>query len=314
MEAPVPASALIHSATLVSAGIFLILRFNAIFELSIYAYFILPLIGSITAFYGGLVASYQTDIKRILAYSTISHCGFLVVFCSLFTQEYTILYLYVHGFFKAASFLCVGNIIRFSLNCQDIRYMGGYYKYLPFECCALFICFLNLAGVPFTLGYLIKHMIVASLDLNVYYISYFIYINILGGAITGLFYCSKIFYNVFFDYKRARKSVYMNYMFLKTIDRSNNLYSTFSVTTLASTMSIFLLIVAAYIICVYMLINTCSLNLLYSEISGNLLTSNYFNFFLLSSSELFNFGYFNTFTIFVFIFLTNSVFKNITQM
>mgnify|MGYP001810278757 CR=1 FL=1 len=79
MEAPVPASALIHSATLVSAGIFLLLRFSAVFELSTYAYYIVPFLGSITALYGGLVAMFQSDVKRILAYSTISHCGFLMV-------------------------------------------------------------------------------------------------------------------------------------------------------------------------------------------------------------------------------------------
>lgn len=79
MEAPVPASALIHSATLVSAGIYLLLRFNFLFEMSSYAYYIVPLVGCITAFYGGFVSMYQSDVKKILAYSTISHCGFLMV-------------------------------------------------------------------------------------------------------------------------------------------------------------------------------------------------------------------------------------------
>jgi NADH:ubiquinone oxidoreductase subunit 5 (subunit L)/multisubunit Na+/H+ antiporter MnhA subunit len=125
MEAPVPASALIHSATLVSAGIFLLLRFNALFELSIYSYYIIPLVGSFTAFFGGLGSIYQSDAKKILAYSTISHCGFLMVSYSIFIPEYTILYLYVHGFFKAAIFLCLGNIIRFFRNIQDLRKMGS---------------------------------------------------------------------------------------------------------------------------------------------------------------------------------------------
>ena len=113
MEAPVPASSLIHSATLVSAGIFIFLRFNSLFELSIIYYYIVPLVGSLTALYGGACAAFQTDLKKILAYSTISHCGFLVVLCYCKIVEYTILYLYVHGFFKAAVFMCVGNIIRF---------------------------------------------------------------------------------------------------------------------------------------------------------------------------------------------------------
>ena len=114
MEAPVPASSLIHSATLVSAGIFIILRFYPIFEMSFYSFFLLPIIGSLTAAYGGVVGALQSDVKRILAYSTISHCGFLMLLTSFFSNEYVILYLYVHGFFKAAVFMCIGNIIRIS--------------------------------------------------------------------------------------------------------------------------------------------------------------------------------------------------------
>jgi NADH:ubiquinone oxidoreductase subunit 5 (subunit L)/multisubunit Na+/H+ antiporter MnhA subunit len=126
MEAPVPASALIHSATLVSAGVFLLLKLTPLFECSQYIYYFLPIIGSFTAFIGGLSSAYQSDIKKILAYSTISHCGFLMVCYSTYIPEYTILYLYIHGFFKAAVFLCVGNVIRFSRNYQDFKKMGGF--------------------------------------------------------------------------------------------------------------------------------------------------------------------------------------------
>ena len=143
MEAPVPASSLIHSATLVSAGIFIILRFYPIFENSSYSFFLLPLIGSITAAYGGLAGSYQSDVKRILAYSTISHCGFLMFLTSFNINEFVILYLYVHGFFKASVFMCIGNILRISKNYQDFRKMGVFYKYLPFECLTSFICLIN---------------------------------------------------------------------------------------------------------------------------------------------------------------------------
>ena len=126
MEAPVPASALIHSATLVSAGVFVLLRLTPLFEYSLYSYYIVPIVGSFTAFFGGLCSVYQSDIKKILAYSTISHCGFLMVCYSTYIPEFTVLYLYIHGFFKAAVFLCVGNIIRFSRNYQDFRKMGGF--------------------------------------------------------------------------------------------------------------------------------------------------------------------------------------------
>jgi len=207
MEAPVPASALIHSATLVSAGIFLLLRFTQMFEFSIYAYYIIPLIGSFTAFFGGLSSAYQSDIKRILAYSTISHCGFLMVCYSTYIVEYTILYLYIHGFFKAAVFLCVGNVIRFSRNCQDFRRMGGFYKYLPFECIASFICLINLSGLPFTIGFYIKHLLLIGIYLENYFL-YFIFLNILGGAVYGLIYSYRLFYFVFFDFKKSKKIIY----------------------------------------------------------------------------------------------------------
>ena len=124
MEAPVPASALIHSATLVSAGIFLILRLYPIFECSSIFYILTPIISIFTAFFGGFAAFYQNDLKRILAYSTISHCGLLMFLTTLGSFEFTLLYLYVHGFFKAIAFLCVGNIIRFNKNYQDVRRMG----------------------------------------------------------------------------------------------------------------------------------------------------------------------------------------------
>lgn len=245
MEAPVPASALIHSATLVSAGVFVLLRLSSLFEYSLYSYYIVPIIGSFTAFFGGLCSVYQSDIKKILAYSTISHCGFLMVCYSIYIPEYTVLYLYIHGFFKAAVFLCVGNIIRFSRNYQDFRKMGGLWKYLPFECFSSFICLINLCGLPFTLGYYIKHLLLIGIYMNNYYL-YFILSNILGGAVFGLIYSYRLFYFVFFDFKKAKKIIYLQ-------SNRNNLKSIFYTnTTLASNISIFCLILVAYTTSIYM--------------------------------------------------------------
>ncbi len=245
MEAPVPASALIHSATLVSAGVFILLRLSPLFEFSLYSYYIVPIIGSFTAFFGGLCSVYQSDIKKILAYSTISHCGFLMVCYSTYIPEYTILYLYIHGFFKAAVFLCVGNIIRFSRNYQDFRKMGGFWKYLPFECFSSFVCLINLCGLPFTLGYYIKHLLLIGIYMNSNFFI-FILVNILGGAVFGLIYSYRLFYYVFFDFKKAKKIIYnqSNRFNLKSIYYTNS--------TLASNISIFLLIVVAYITSIYM--------------------------------------------------------------
>ena len=286
MEAPVPASSLIHSATLVSAGIFLILRFYPIFEYSYYAFIILPILGSLTAAYGGLVAAFQSDIKRILAYSTISHCGFLMLLCSYNVNEFVVLYLYVHGFFKASVFMCVGNVIRISKNYQDFRRMGLYYKYLPFECFCAFICLLNLAGLPFTLGFFIKHLLFLGSNGNIF-LYYFVIFNVLIGAIAGLFYSHRLFYFVFFDFKKAKKAVY------KYINR-NNLHSHYySNTPLASNFSILSLVLVSYIISFYLLINLSSSNINFSDYANSLNYSNYYNLCNLYSGFLFNLSYLN---------------------
>ena len=245
MEAPVPASALIHSATLVSAGVFLLLKLTPLFECSAYIYYFLPLIGSFTAFIGGLSSAYQSDIKKILAYSTISHCGFLMVCYSTYIPEYTILYLYIHGFFKAAVFLCVGNVIRFSRNYQDFKKMGGFWKYLPFECYSSFICLMNLSGLPFSIGFYIKHLLLIGIYMN-YYALYFILVNVFCAAVFGLFYSYRLFYYVFFDFKKAKKIIY----FQSNRKNLNSIY--YSNTTLASNIAISLLIIVSYIISIYM--------------------------------------------------------------
>jgi NADH:ubiquinone oxidoreductase subunit 5 (subunit L)/multisubunit Na+/H+ antiporter MnhA subunit len=126
MEAPVPASALIHSATLVSAGVFLLLRFSVFFEYTYVCNLLIPFLGALTAFTGSFLACFQSDIKKILAYSTISHCGFLFYLVNTSVIEFTLFYLFAHGFFKAASFMCIGNVLRFSKGYQDFRRMGGF--------------------------------------------------------------------------------------------------------------------------------------------------------------------------------------------
>lgn len=286
MEAPVPASSLIHSATLVSAGIFLILRFYPIFEYSYYSFIILPVIGSVTAAYGGLIAAFQSDIKRILAYSTISHCGFLMLLCSFNLNEFVVLYLYVHGFFKASVFMCVGNVIRISKNYQDFRRMGMFYKYLPFECFCAFVCLFNLAGLPFSLGFFIKHLLFLGNNNNIF-LYYFVIFNVLIGAIAGLFYSHRLFYYVFFDFKKGKKAVY------KYINR-NNLYSVYySNTSLASNCAILSLVFVSYVISFYLLINLCNINLSFSDYGNNLNYSNYFNLFNSYNGFLFNLSYLN---------------------
>jgi NADH:ubiquinone oxidoreductase subunit 5 (subunit L)/multisubunit Na+/H+ antiporter MnhA subunit len=158
MDAPLPASALIHSATLVSAGILLLCKFNFLFILTNtdkYIYYI----GAISAAYGGVVACYQTDIKKLLAYSTMSHCGFLWILISINNPNILVGYLFFHGIFKAATFLCVGSFIRI-FGTQDIRLMGAGAVFLRSDAYLLFLCIISLCGMPLSAGYFYKTLLI----------------------------------------------------------------------------------------------------------------------------------------------------------
>lgn len=252
MEAPAPASALIHSATLVSAGVFLILRFYPICQHTWFFHYALPWVGLTTAWYGGAVAYFQNDLKRILAYSTISHCGFLMALTTYGSIDHTLLYLYVHGFFKALAFLCVGNILRFSRGYQDLRRMGQFWKYLPFEAFALVLILLNLSGLPFFFGFYIKHLAVTGAALAWTGIPVSI---VFIAATTGLLYSFKIIYYSFFDTKKARKSTY------DEVNRPNLNRSYYTNSTLAAMWSITALLMLAYGLLTLMFSQKLSLSL-----------------------------------------------------
>ena len=286
MEAPVPASSLIHSATLVSAGVYLILRFNAIFDVSQFSRYIIPVVGSLTAAYGGVCAAAQSDIKKTLAYSTISHCGFLMVLCSTEMNEFTILYLYVHGFFKAGVFMCVGNVLRITKGYQDTRRMGGLLKYLPFEYFCATIGLLNLAGLPFTLGFFIKHILLVSLNNNIF-LYYFVIVNSLIGAVSGLFYSYKLITYTFCDFKKANKSVYTP---LLSVNNNSILYTNSS---LMATISIFLLFLSAYITIYFLFKYFFLSNYLFSDYLNTTVLTNYFSLKNSSQGFLINFSYLN---------------------
>lgn len=308
MEAPVPASALIHSATLVSAGIFLLLRFNTLFELSNYVIYLIPLFGALTSLYGGLGAMFQSDVKRILAYSTISHCGFLVISFFFFSAEITLFYLYVHGFFKAAVFLCVGNVIRFSNNYQDFRKMGSFYKYLLNDCYLICFGLFNLGGLPFSLGFYMKHFFLIVTQQNTFFNSILLSICLIG-AMTGVFYSFKLIDYVFFDFKKAKKNTYNKVWGVELTTDSNNLenkvFFVFSNrswvlkiqnfffrlnSTIANYSIATLFIFAYFIICSFLFFVWTDFNLIeYSYLFNN----NYNEILLTNFISLWNLGYVN---------------------
>ena len=227
MEAPVPASSLIHSATLVSAGIYLLLKFQIIFSLTNLSEVIFYL-GSITACYGGIVAASQTDMKKLLAYSTISHCGFIVASISLNNFVITIIYLYLHGLFKASTFFCAGSIIKYN-NTQDMRQMGMA-KTQIFNTMTLIVSSVNLGGLPFTFGYLYKQTFL--LNLNVTYFDNLPYGLCIIGLLCSIVYVYKLIYYSCFDFRKGHldtvtlliqnnlvnfKDFFFNFSYLKVI-------------------------------------------------------------------------------------------------
>lgn len=159
MEAPTPASALIHSSTLVVAGVFLILRFSVLFEFAIFTNYYLILLGALTLAFGSITATFQNDIKKLVAYSTISQIGYLICGCGFCCYEEVLVYLIIHALNKAFLFVLVGYTVHFFSGNTDMRQMGGAYLY-SFDIAALLfgVCF-NLAGLPYSAGFLGKEFL-----------------------------------------------------------------------------------------------------------------------------------------------------------
>ena len=159
MEAPTPASALIHSSTLVVAGVFLVIRFSVLFEFTIFTNYYLALLGAITLAFGSITAVFQNDIKKLVAYSTISQIGYLVCGCGFCCYEEVLLYLIIHALNKAFLFILVGYTVHFFNGNTDMRQMGGVYLYSFDIAVLLFGACFNLAGLPYSAGFLGKEFL-----------------------------------------------------------------------------------------------------------------------------------------------------------
>lgn len=222
MEAPVPASALIHSATLVSAGIYLLCKFNCLYAIMGWSSTLI-LLGSLTAAYGGVVSSSQTDLKKLLAYSTMSHCGFLWVLACSGNFFITIFYLFLHGLFKAASFYCVGSFVRY-YGSQDSRLMGNSHIYLRLETILFLICGANLGGLPFTFGYYFKALFLKLMLLKVLN---GISISLLTiGLLSGIVYFFRLTFYVSFDFYKNIKSLPQMFLTQTSYESSKTISST----------------------------------------------------------------------------------------
>ncbi len=188
MEGPTPISALIHAATMVTAGIFMVARMSPLFEMSSTALSFVLVIGATTALFTGLIGIVQNDIKRVIAYSTLSQLGYMTVALGVSMYSGAVFHLMTHAFFKALLFLGAGSVIIAMHHEQDMRYMGGLRKYMPITWITMWIGSLALVAVPFTSGFYSKDAIIEAVGESHRWGAHYAYFCVmLGALVTGLY-------------------------------------------------------------------------------------------------------------------------------
>ncbi|MCP5421066.1 MAG: NADH-quinone oxidoreductase subunit L [Gammaproteobacteria bacterium] len=202
MEGPTPISALIHAATMVTAGIFMVARMSPLFELSTTALSFVLVIGAITAFFMGLLGIVQNDIKRVIAYSTLSQLGYMAVALGASAYSAAIFHLMTHAFFKALLFLAAGSVIIALHHEQDIRRMGGLRRYLPITWITFLLGTLALVGTPGFAGFYSKDSIIEAVQLSHIPGSSFAYLAVLLGVFVTSLYSFRLYFLVFHGAER----------------------------------------------------------------------------------------------------------------
>ena len=197
MEGPTPISALIHAATMVTAGIFMVARMSPLFELSETALVFVMIIGAITALFMGFLGIVQNDIKRVVAYSTLSQLGYMTVALGVSAYGAAIFHLMTHAFFKALLFLGAGSVIIAMHHDQDIRNMGGLRKYMPITWITSLIGSLALIGTPFFAGFYSKDTIIEAVHHSHLPGSGIVYIAVLAGVFITALYSFRMYFLVF---------------------------------------------------------------------------------------------------------------------
>ena len=205
MEGPTPISALIHAATMVTAGIFMVARMSPIFELSDAALSFVMVIGAITALFMGFLGIIQNDIKRVIAYSTLSQLGYMTVALGASAYPVAIFHLMTHAFFKALLFLAAGSVIIGMHHDQDIRNMGGLKKYMPITWITSLVGSLALIGTPFFSGFYSKDSIIEAVGHSHLAGAGFAYFSVVAGVFVTAFYSFRMYFLVFHGKERFGK-------------------------------------------------------------------------------------------------------------
>jgi NADH-quinone oxidoreductase subunit L len=197
MEGPTPISALIHAATMVTAGIFMVARMSPVFELSDVALNFVMVIGAITALFMGFLGIIQNDIKRVVAYSTLSQLGYMTVALGASAYSVAVFHLMTHAFFKALLFLAAGSVIMGVHHNQDIRWMGGLRKYMPITWITALLGSLALIGTPLFSGFYSKDSIIEAVHFSHLPGAGFAYFAVLAGVFITAFYSFRMYFLVF---------------------------------------------------------------------------------------------------------------------
>ena len=202
MEGPTPISALIHAATMVTAGIFMVARMSPLFELSDTALNLVLIVGAITALFMGFLGIVQNDIKRVVAYSTLSQLGYMTVALGVSTYSVAVFHLMTHAFFKALLFLAAGSVIMGVHHNQDIRWMGGLRKYMPITWLTALLGSLALIGTPLFAGFYSKDSILIAVHASKLPASGFAYFAVMAGVFVTAFYSFRMYFLVFHGKER----------------------------------------------------------------------------------------------------------------
>ncbi len=206
MEGPTPISALIHAATMVTAGIFMVARMSPLFELSDTALSFVLIIGATTALFMGFLGIIQNDIKRVVAYSTLSQLGYMTVALGASAYSVAIFHLMTHAFFKALLFLGAGSVIIGMHHDQDMRNMGGLRKYMPITWITSLIGSLALIGTPFFAGFYSKDSIIEAVALSNIAGAKYAYFAVMAGVFITAFYSFRMYFLVFHGEERFGKA------------------------------------------------------------------------------------------------------------
>ena len=205
MEGPTPISALIHAATMVTAGLFMVSRMSPMYELSTTALSVIMIIGAITALFMGFLGTIQNDIKRVIAYSTLSQLGYMTVALGVSAYSVAMFHVMTHAFFKALLFLAAGSVIIGMHHDQDMRNMGGLRKYMPITWLTMLIGNLSLIGTPFFSGFYSKDSIIEAVKMSHLPGSGFAYFAVLASVFVTAFYAFRQYFIVFHGKERWRE-------------------------------------------------------------------------------------------------------------